>query len=72
MKTGRRMLNSCHLTTPEAAARLGISDITMRRWRIEGFGPKYLKIGRSVRYLPEEIDGFLARAVRESTSQGAA
>ncbi len=38
------------LTTREAAALLTLAPRTMERYRVRGGGPRYLKIGRTVRY----------------------
>lgn len=52
--------------TPEEAALIISSSkppstSTLSRWRREGTGPKYLKIGKAVRYTQEAIDDFLNR-----------
>ena len=53
------------LTEKEAAHYIGMSVSFLRRDRMEGMvgkstpGPKWLKIGRSVRYLKEELDRWL-------------
>ena len=56
------------LVTKEAARRLGLSPQTLARWRVQGKGPTFLKIGRSVRYEPHAIDAFIAGRARTSTS----
>jgi len=40
--------------TDQAAQKLHISPRTLEKWRIEGFGPKFVKIGRkfSIRMKP--------------------
>ena len=50
--------------TPEEAALLISSSkppstSTLSRWRREGSGPEYLKIGKAVRYTEESIEAFL-------------
>lgn len=53
------------LTEKEAAHYIGMSLSFLRRDRMDGVtgnrtrGPKYLKIGKSVRYLKEELDRWL-------------
>ena len=42
-----------------AAHALGLSASTLRRWAREGRGPAVLRIGRLVRYRPEDLDRFL-------------
>ena len=39
------------LTTPEAAAYMGLAVSTLNKWRCHGGGPRYSKLGRAVRYL---------------------
>lgn len=54
-----------YLTTREAAAFLGVSERHLKSLRAEGRGPKYLRVGRSVRYCRSELAGGVsAGAVR--------
>ncbi len=46
----------------QAAAYLGMKIGTLRNWRFKSVGPRYLKIGRSVRYLQADLDAFLERS----------
>ncbi|WP_425449932.1 helix-turn-helix transcriptional regulator [Virgifigura deserti] len=45
-----------------------VSARSMQRWRLEGIGPAYVKIGRLVRYRRSALDTFLAAGERRSTS----
>lgn len=47
------------LTDHEVAEQVGVSVATIRRWRLQGLGPRYLKVGASVRYLPKDVDFFM-------------
>lgn len=39
----------------------GLSLGTVRRWRLLGQGPRYIKVSASaVRYRPEDLDAYLA------------
>ena len=38
------------LNENQAAEFLGVSARTLQAWRVRGGGPRYVKIGRSVRY----------------------
>ena len=38
------------LTTEQLAARWGMSPGTLRNWRVWKQGPRFIRIGRSVRY----------------------
>lgn len=48
------------LTTAQAADRLGVQPVTLRRWRYTGTGPAYVKVGGRIRYDSEDITAYLA------------
>ena len=52
----------------ELAGRWGLSVKTLRRWRQEGLGPVFCKLGARVTYLIPEIEVFEQRNARHSTS----
>ena len=52
--------NESLVTEGEAANLLRVSLTSVRRWRREGRGPVYRKIGRSVRYRREDLADFIA------------
>jgi excisionase family DNA binding protein len=54
------------LTDVEVATRLGVSRFTLRAWRLKGHGPKFLKMGRAVRYRPEDVDEYERQALVET------
>ena len=43
------------LTEREVADLLGLSVATLRAWRHRGQGPRFLRLGRAVRYLPNAL-----------------
>lgn len=47
------------LTEQELAKRLSVSLASVRRWRINGRGPLFVKVGALVRYRPEDVDAWL-------------
>jgi predicted DNA-binding transcriptional regulator AlpA len=47
------------LNEHDLARITGLSLASVRRWRLLRQGPKYLKIGASVRYKPEDISKWL-------------
>lgn len=62
--------NSDILKSPEQAARqLGLGVSTLARWRLEGVGPRFLKLGRAVRYRQGDIETWLIGQTRQSTSE---
>lgn len=46
------------------AVRLGVSRSTLQSWRYASRGPRYLKIGRLVRYRNADIEAFLRASAR--------
>ncbi len=54
------------LTDIQVAARLGVSRFTVRSWRLKGLGPRFLKMGRAVRYRPEDVDEYERQALVET------
>jgi len=48
------------LTEQEVAKKLCVSLAALRRWRLEGRGPKFIKVSSLVRYRPEELEQWLA------------
>jgi predicted DNA-binding transcriptional regulator AlpA len=61
--TKRHLLN-----TIKAAEYLDIHPTTLATWRVEGRGPRYVKVGpRKVRYRPEDIETWLEANTHSST-----
>lgn len=56
------------LRTTEAANFLGVKKSTLEAWRCRGGGPVYLKLSKAVRYRKEDLDDFISKKVRTSTS----
>jgi len=55
---GEKMLNL--LTEEDVAKQLQVSLAALRRWRVEGRGPRFIKVSALVRYRPEELEDWLA------------
>lgn len=62
-------MNEGMLSQFELAKRWNISDKTLLRWRCVGQGPRYLKIGKLVRYTLEDVEAFELRARRDCTAE---
>jgi hypothetical protein len=43
----------------DVARITGLSVATVRRWRLLRTGPRFLKLGFSVRYTPEDLLGWI-------------
>ena len=48
------------LTEQEVAKQLRVSLAALRRWRLEGRGPRFIKVSALVRYRSEELEQWLA------------
>ena len=49
---------------PVLAARLGVSRSTLQSWRYAGRGPRFIKLGRMIRYRTADIDAYLRANTR--------
>jgi excisionase family DNA binding protein len=52
------------LTQKQLADELQVSLRTLERWRQEGSGPAFIRVGRSPRYRRSDIDAWLERQRR--------
>ena len=59
-----------YLTTVEAANLIRHQPQTLRRWRVNGSGPPYLRLSGRVLYDPEELKRWVASHRRTSTADG--
>lgn len=59
------------LTTPQAAHRLGLSPRTLERYRCQGSGPVFHKMGGRVLYDVQDIRVWVERIACHSTSEAA-
>ena len=57
------------LTQREAATYLHLSERTLERFRVSGAGPKFVRLGRSIRYRLTDIEAFIAARIVGSTSE---
>jgi excisionase family DNA binding protein len=48
-----------YLTEKQVSQELGIAVRTLQKWRLEGRGPAYMKLGKSVRYSRERLLRYL-------------
>lgn len=52
----------------QAAEGLNVSIRTLQRLRTSGAGPRFIKIGRLVRYEADAVEDFIKACNRQSTS----
>ncbi len=50
------------------AARLNVSRSTLQSWRYRGRGPRFIKIGRLIRYRTTDVDAYLRSQTRGGLS----
>jgi predicted site-specific integrase-resolvase len=58
-----------HLNQIELAARWNISHRTLERWRWQGDGPRFVKLGGRVVYRLEDIESYEQEQIRASTAE---
>jgi predicted DNA-binding transcriptional regulator AlpA len=59
------------LNTGQVAELLGVANVTVRLWRMQGKGPRFKKIGTLVRYDEADVLAYINAGTRVSTSQRA-
>ncbi len=59
-----------NVDTRQAAELIGMSKRTLEKWRGEGTGPPFLKLGRRVLYSVADLEEWLRSRRRRSTSEG--
>jgi predicted site-specific integrase-resolvase len=58
------------LYSPEnLSEKIGKSPVTLRRWRREGKGPKWMVVERSIRYRESDVANWLRSLEGEETTQ---
>ncbi|WP_252777605.1 helix-turn-helix transcriptional regulator [Actinoallomurus rhizosphaericola] len=61
-------LTDDHAWTPEEVAHfLGVPKATLYQWRYLGIGPKAARIGRHLRYLPEDVIAWFRQQQEKAT-----
>jgi predicted DNA-binding transcriptional regulator AlpA len=55
--------------TAETAKRLGLSESCLNKWRVTGFGPRFIKLGKAVKYRWPDVLAWLDEQSRHSTSE---
>ena len=48
------------LTQKEVKEITGLADSTLEQWRLKGKGPKFIKLGRLVRYRLSDIEAYIS------------
>ncbi|MER9104428.1 helix-turn-helix domain-containing protein [Mesorhizobium sp. M0848] len=65
--------DSALLRPPQAAKVLKVRPKTLANWRVSGMGPAFTKLGGAIVYRYSDLQAFIAKGSRSSTSdKGAA
>jgi transposase-like protein len=57
------------LSTTDVARRLGVAEVTLRKWRIHGAGPRFIRCGANVRYREVDLESWVTSRTVGSTSE---
>jgi predicted DNA-binding transcriptional regulator AlpA len=57
------------LDTNTVAREYGVSPVTLRKWRMTGAGPRFVRLGRAVRYRRAELDAWLSKREFRNTTE---
>lgn len=58
-----------NLLTPKQLAELfAVNENTIAKWRVQGIGPKFIKIQRNVRYAANDVDHWTNERTFASTT----
>ena len=75
-ETVQTVVNSPHtvskprlIDTVQLAEYLGNEVNTCEGWRLKGIGPRFIKVGRLVRYKIQTVDLWIESQTRNSTSE---
>jgi predicted DNA-binding transcriptional regulator AlpA len=62
-------MSDTFVTQKQLSRRWGLSPRTLERWRHDGEGPRFIKLGRRVAYRLIDIEAFEAAQLRSGTRQ---
>lgn len=57
------------ITPKQLAAIFGVNENTLAKWRLQGVGPKFVKIQRHVRYAANDVDHWTNERTFASTTE---
>lgn len=57
------------LTTEQLAELLDIKPNTIEIWRLKGVGPRFCKLGRTVRYKREDVENWINDNIYSNTTE---
>jgi predicted site-specific integrase-resolvase len=60
------------ISEERAAEALGLSARTLQRWRVEGRGPAFVKLGKRVAYTRGALRRYVKQSERTGSTRGCA
>ncbi|WP_293682787.1 helix-turn-helix domain-containing protein [uncultured Phenylobacterium sp.] len=57
------------LDTEQVAKGWGFAEVTLRKWRMTGDGPRFMRLGRAIRYRRADLEDFLVRRAFSTTTE---
>lgn len=63
------LAHNTYLTPIQLSELWGVSEATLRKWRWEGKGPKFVKLGAKVVYRLVDIEAYSEANVFSSTTE---
>lgn len=65
------MANANLLAPPQLAEQIGVTVQRLAVMRMEGTGPNFIRLGRSIRYRREDIDAWIEANIVTTAGGGA-
>lgn len=59
------------MTTPQVAAYLQVSTSTLKSWRLSLEGPRFARVGRTIRYSHAELEAWIESVSRKERRRAA-
>ena len=67
------IIGKTHITSEDLSKRWGLHLNTIQRWRTQGGGPKFIRLGlKRILYPIAEVEAYESRTVVSTSDKGAA
>lgn len=67
------IIGKTHITSEDLSKRWGLHLNTIQRWRTEGGGPKFIRLGlKRILYPMAEVEAYESRTVVSTSDKGGA
>jgi excisionase family DNA binding protein len=62
-------LSTPMLTTAEVARRMRVTTGTVRRWRLDDVGPRFIQVGNIYRYPLDQLEAWMREKIEHSLDE---